>query len=56
MSERSQLIKSIILVHDRYWADDGEGEMLLRIPLPEGFEYDVDDLGQGEVVVQYWRE
>ena len=32
------------------------GEEYVELPIPDGAEYDVDDLGDGRIVVQWWRD
>lgn len=32
-----------------------EGEAIIDLNLAAGVDYDVDDLGDGQLVVQYWR-
>lgn len=32
------------------------GEVLVRLDFDAGVEYDIDDHGDGELVIQYWRE
>lgn len=31
------------------------GEERVELPIPDGVEYDVDDLKDGTIVVQWWR-
>ena len=31
------------------------GEEYVELPIPDGAEYDVDDLGDGRIVVQWWQ-
>lgn len=38
--------------------DDGpvEGEAIIDLNLSDDLNYDVDDLGDGQIVIQYWHE
>lgn len=31
------------------------GEESVELPIPDGAEYDIDDLGDGRIVVQWWK-
>lgn len=33
-----------------------EGEAIVDLNLPDDVDYDVDDLGDGRLVIQYWRD
>jgi hypothetical protein len=32
-----------------------EGEAVVDLNIPDGVAYDVDDLGNGRLVIQYWE-
>jgi hypothetical protein len=37
------------------WLPDERGEKRIQLPFPADAEYDIDDTGDGEIVVQWWR-
>jgi hypothetical protein len=37
------------------WLPDESGEERIDLPLPANAEYDLDDVGDGEIVVQWWQ-
>lgn len=36
--------------------DGKEGELIIDTEMLESFNYDIDDLGDGRIVIQYWEE
>ena len=50
MSEWIQLAAEM-----RQSEDGSEGEMIVNLDIPENVRYDVDDAGDGQLYVQYWR-
>jgi hypothetical protein len=35
---------------------EDSGEERIELPIPDGAEYDIDDLGDGTIVVQWWDD
>jgi hypothetical protein len=35
---------------------EASGEAHVELPIPAGAEYDIDDLGDGTIVVQWWHD